>query len=454
MSVSHGLSLLRSSQRPNIDMTARAELFSLTQASNELRALIWSIIEPEIDAIGRTHIGEWNRLFAVSHHIDGLQEGIAIERIGLGLRQFILEPFDSLWLKQAEWRVAAAFDASLSVTDLFVLGAAGTLHMQRVLNDHYDCSKEKRQEINETLFHLRSLECDVYASLYTRLIEAKAKQERDRLATLFDAEIASLVNETQSDGEHLRRQTNSSAQMARTTLGRTDEVAYAAEESALAMGDAATTAAGLIHAIESTRAEVDTAAKVAAQAVVEVEEAEATSVALSEEAASIVSIVDLIRNIASQTNLLALNATIEAARAGEAGRGFAVVAQEVKSLASQTARATDEIARRITAVQTATQSSVLSNLSIRSTVGELRDAAHRICHAMNGQAHTVTAITASIDETAMAAGAMSSTITSIRTDTEAIVEEVDEINHRLDTLQDHVQGLHRRAASFSHTVAG
>ncbi len=68
--------------------------------------------------------------------------------------------------------------------------------------------------------------------------------------------------------------------------------------------------------------------------------------------------IKLIRAIAGQTNLLALNATIEAARAGEAGRGFAVVASEVKSLAVQTARATEEIAGHILAVQNSTTGSV------------------------------------------------------------------------------------------------
>jgi methyl-accepting chemotaxis protein len=69
-------------------------------------------------------------------------------------------------------------------------------------------------------------------------------------------------------------------------------------------------------------------------------------------------IVSLIRSIAGQTNLLALNATIEAARAGEAGRGFAVVASEVKSLAVQTAKATEQIAVQIEAVQNSTRFAV------------------------------------------------------------------------------------------------
>ena len=108
------------------------------------------------------------------------------------------------------------------------------------------------------------------------------------------------------------------------------------------------------------------------------EQAVKVSQALSGHVEAIESILGLIRDIAGQTNLLALNATIEAARAGDAGRGFAVVAQEVKSLAAQTARATDDITNKITAIQQATRQTVEANGSISATVEEVQTSADRI----------------------------------------------------------------------------
>ena len=168
---------------------------------------------------------------------------------------------------------------------------------------------------------------------------------------------------------------------------------------------------------------------------------------------AIESILSLIRDIAGQTNLLALNATIEAARAGDAGRGFAVVAQEVKSLAAQTARATDDITGKITAIQQATRQTVDANGSIRQTVEEVQTSADRIRQAMEMQAQTVTMITAAVDETALAADSMSSTIAAIRADTDHVASEIDGVAGGFGRVSDQLARFHATTAEFVNSFA-
>lgn len=115
-------------------------------------------------------------------------------------------------------------------------------------------------------------------------------------------------------------------------------------------------------------AQVREAGKLADQASAAAQEARANVDRLRESSAAIGNVVNLIAQIARQTTLLALNSTIEAARAGAAGKGFAVVATEVKALAVQTQGATEEISRKIDALQ-------------RDAAGSA-DAVHRISQAI------------------------------------------------------------------------
>ena len=113
------------------------------------------------------------------------------------------------------------------------------------------------------------------------------------------------------------------------------------------------------------------AAKVATSAVKVAETTTATVSKLGDSSTEIGQVIKVITSIAQQTNLLALNATIEAARAGEAGKGFAVVANEVKELAKETAKATEDISRKIEAIQTDTKAAVDAIASISEVINQI-----------------------------------------------------------------------------------
>src|SRR4029453_11797602 len=248
-----------------------------------------------------------------------------------------------------------------------------------------------------------------------------------------------VVERTASGSRRVKGQASEASQAARGMLGKTSEVAAAAEQSAVAMREAAQTAAGLSMAIRGARREVEVAAGVATKAGEQASKAVEVSQALSSHVEAIESILGLIRDIAGQTNLLALNATIEAARAGAPARGFAVVPQEVKSLASQTARATDDITAKISAITAATRQTVEANSSIQGTVEEVQSSADRIRQAMELQAQTVTMITAAVDETALAADSMSSTIAAIRSDTENVAQDIDEVEQGFGRFSEQIE---------------
>jgi len=320
--------------------------------------------------------------------------------------------------------------------------------------EQFAAEPEALRECITSLQRLTSYETDIILAQVALLEANEAADSRGKESGDFERRVADLVKLSSEQSGSLTERTRATATSARGMLGKTSEVAAAAEQSAVAMREAAQTAAGLIRAIEDARTEVENAAGVATKAGSQAEQAVKVSQALSAHVEAIESILGLIRDIAGQTNLLALNATIEAARAGDAGRGFAVVAQEVKSLAAQTARATDDITNKITAIQQATKQTVEANGSISATVGEVQTSADRIRAAMELQAQTVTMITAAVDETALAADSMSSTIAAIRTDTEQVAKDIDSVEQGFGKFTDQIADFTRKTKEFvAHLAA-
>lgn len=114
-------------------------------------------------------------------------------------------------------------------------------------------------------------------------------------------------------------------------------------------------------------------------------------------------VIEVIQDIAEQTNLLALNATIEAARAGDAGKGFAVVATEVKELARQTGAATEDIRKRIEAIQGSSQTVVDSISRIGTVIKEVSGLSGSIATAVEEQRLTTGEIARAVSQTSDAA---------------------------------------------------
>lgn len=362
-------------------------------------------------------------------------------------------PRDDDWIDYFCPHIAKLIDNGMSLGQILLASNHLYYQISRCLHAQLASNDRRLPAFERALHQYFIIETLTVSHMFEEIQKYKTQEIRARDADAFDLEITGYVEGLNQDGQTLQSQAGKAAIATRAMLGKTSQVAAAAEQSALSMRQAATTAAGLIRAIEDARGEVEGASNITERAVTQSAQAVDASVELTAHAESIESILGLIREIAGQTNLLALNATIEAARAGEAGRGFAVVAQEVKSLANQTAQATDDIANKILAIQAATRGTVDVSNSIRNTIVEVQQSALKIREAMDSQALIVTNITSAVDETALAADSMSGTIDLIRHDTEQVATEIDALNVGFSRVSEVIEHLHESSSGFARRVA-
>jgi methyl-accepting chemotaxis protein len=196
--------------------------------------------------------------------------------------------------------------------------------------------------------------------------------------------------------------------------GVTVRIAGSAREAAAQAGVVAAAATDVSTSVQSVAAGADemgssireiaqnttAAAQVASSAVGVAQRTNDTVAKLGTSSAEIGNVVKVITSIAEQTNLLALNATIEAARAGDAGKGFAVVASEVKDLAQETARATEDISRRVDAIQSDTSSAVGAIGEISEIISKINNYQLTIASAVEEQTATTAEMSRSVGEVA------------------------------------------------------
>jgi methyl-accepting chemotaxis protein len=229
-------------------------------------------------------------------------------------------------------------------------------------------------------------------------LEKKALQRR--MADRFEADVKSVVSAVAKAIKDMQRVAGEITASVNGTSERATAAAAASEEASASVSTVAAATEQLASSVAEIGRQVTHSSSVADDAVVKAGQTTEMVAGLTAAGEKIGDVLRLIGAIASQTNLLALNATIEAARAGEAGRGFAVVASEVKELASQTAKATEEIAGQVTAIQSATGNCVIAIGGISDTIREISGIATTIAAAVEQQDSATREIARSVQQAA------------------------------------------------------
>jgi len=216
-----------------------------------------------------------------------------------------------------------------------------------------------------------------------------------------------------SSSEELSAVSQQMSTNAEETATQSNVVSAAAEQVTKNLQTVATATEEMSSSIKEIAKNATESAKVATSAVKTAETTNATVAKLGESSAEIGQVIKVITSIAQQTNLLALNATIEAARAGEAGKGFAVVANEVKELAKETAKATEDISRKIEAIQTDTKGAVEAIGQISGVITQINDISNTIASAVEEQTATTNEIARNVQEGARGGAQVAENIVAV-----------------------------------------
>jgi methyl-accepting chemotaxis protein len=244
---------------------------------------------------------------------------------------------------------------------------------------------------------------------------------------LLELELGAMIRQLERAANSVAGGAEATAATLSTIRQRTDALTSrtsAAQGTATTFSHAADKFTQSAHGIGS---QVRDAGKLADQASDAAREASANVDRLRESSAAIGNVVNLIAQIARQTTLLALNSTIEAARAGDAGRGFAVVATEVKALAVQTQNATEEITRKIEALQ-------------RDAAGSV-DAVHRISQAIEAIRPVFDNVNGAVAEQNATTGEMADNAASASSFIGSVGASATEIDHATKEAELHGESV-------------
>jgi methyl-accepting chemotaxis protein len=281
-----------------------------------------------------------------------------------------------------------------------------------------------------------------YAGDFKKLSDAV-----NTLALQVRSAIQQIGNNTKalvSAAEELNKVSQQMGASAEETAAQSNVVSAASGQVTNNVATVATAADEMGASIKEIAKNTAEATQVATTAVRTAETTNVTIGKLGQSSAEIGQVIKVITSIAQQTNLLALNATIEAARAGEAGKGFAVVANEVKELAKETAKATEDISRKIEAIQNDTKGAVEAIGQIGTVIGQINDIQTTIASAVEEQSATTNEISRNLAEAAKGTTDISHNIAGVAEaarSTTAGASETQKSAQALERMAAELQGL-------------
>jgi methyl-accepting chemotaxis protein len=277
-------------------------------------------------------------------------------------------------------------------------------------------------------------------------LEKRALQRQ--MADRFEADVKGLVGAVAEATEQMQRAASDITASVNGTSEQATAAAGASEEASASVSTVAAATEELASSVAEIGRQVTHSSNVADTAVTKASRTTEMVGSLAATAEKIGDVLRLIDAIASQTNLLALNATIEAARAGEAGRGFAVVAAEVKELASQTAKATEEIAGQVGAIQAATTDCVTAIGDISQTIRDISGIATTIAAAVEEQDSATREIARSVQQAAAGTSEVSQNVAGASRAAEQSRALADNVLVAAGELGQHAAGLFKSVDTF------